>query len=139
MQVELGFLDSHELARGEAVCMRVLPEELPETGLPFCRRRKVCSKCALFTLQEQLDAHIKKHVFEKPMECPLCNRFFTERADYKEHIQFHRNVRELSCGICSVEFKSDAAIAKHIVEEHGESDGKIEFEVVPDFDEGDAQ
>lgn len=77
--------------------------------------KKQCLKCfAIFNNSKEETAH---KCLEKTIECPHCEKTFSQQLHLKQHIKIHIDKEKKKCKICSKKFVA-ARLERHILNVH---------------------
>lgn len=62
---------------------------------------------------------------QKPIECHLCKRTFTDRPEYKNHLKIHSKARHYECSICKKLIVGRIPYMKHLNDVHSDENGSM--------------
>lgn len=62
---------------------------------------------------------------QKPIECHLCKRTFTDRPEYKNHLKIHSKARRYECSICKKLIVGRIPYMKHLNDLHSDENGSM--------------
>lgn len=66
-----------------------------------------CGVCQqVFSLETRLLSHTC-------IRCPVCNKLFTHRNDYRKHSRTHSGEKPFKCSICDKPFRNKSSLKKH--------------------------
>uniref|UniRef100_A0A336KMT3 CSON011838 protein n=1 Tax=Culicoides sonorensis TaxID=179676 RepID=A0A336KMT3_CULSO len=78
--------------------------------------------------RKSLEYHVaKKHQNVPIFRCKLCNRYFTEEAEYQLHEKSHEDDPELICSTCGFQCKGQTVLRRHIFHKHKSTEVEPRF------------
>ena len=72
---------------------------------------QVCSKA--FTNTGNLKKHLLTHTGERPHKCGMCHKSFTRKSYLNSHVQIHTGEKPHVCSTCGKEFTHRSALNIH--------------------------
>ena len=51
---------------------------------------------------------------QKPFECEICQKSFTQKGQLKEHRRIHSGELPYQCGFCEKSFRNSSALVTHL-------------------------
>jgi len=88
------------------------------SGVHLKLKQYVCNTCGKsFPNADQLCMHKKRHTGE--LTCPMCNKSFMKKQNFKEHLRAHQGIRPYKCTACDAGFIDNRALKKHALKVHG--------------------
>jgi uncharacterized Zn-finger protein len=72
---------------------------------------EVCNR--RFTQKHNLIVHMKKHTEENPYQCHICNHNFTQKIHLTEHIRTHTGEKPYHCELCNRRFTQKTHLTEH--------------------------
>jgi len=76
----------------------------------------ICNK--RFTDGSNCRRHIRKHLGKRPFQCKICGETFTLNADRKRHMIIHTSKNPFKCPQCDERFAVKNNISRHIRNNH---------------------
>ena len=67
-------------------------------------------KCDVYTKKHFKESHTK----EKPHECEVCKKTFSQKAHLNTHLRIHTGDRPFSCDICHKRFSDSSNRNRHL-------------------------
>ncbi|CAH1964115.1 unnamed protein product [Acanthoscelides obtectus] len=93
--------------------------EVPTTKMDIPNQLS-CVRCDKeFMSQETLDAHLKRHMKQRPFTCDICNKSFVFRQGLERHNLTHAANNSHRCNYCDSSFRTSIALARHITQHEG--------------------
>ena len=71
-----------------------------------------------YSIATRLKVHIRTHLGEKPYQCDICFKSFTEKGNLKTHMRFHSSQRPFKCPQCEKTYKTNGHLKDHIEIQH---------------------
>ena len=71
----------------------------------------ICSKA--FSQHGNIKRHLRIHTKEKPYKCELCGKSFTENGSLKRHLKIHTRDKLYGCDTCDELFTQDSNLRTH--------------------------
>ena len=65
--------------------------------------------------------HKRRHTEQKPYECDVCNKRFTNTSSLIVHKRTHTGEKPYECDVCSKQFSSSRSLSRHKVRVHKKS------------------
>ena len=81
----------------------------------------ICSICAKgFSLEQNMQRHMKIHDGVKPYQCSFCEKSFTQSGSCKDHeARVHTGNLPHACKLCDAKFATLAPLQRHNFQHHG--------------------
>ncbi|CAL8128443.1 unnamed protein product [Orchesella dallaii] len=92
---------------------------LPISEAVHCIAAPPCSICGLqFLRLQNLDEH-RKEIHKLGVECPTCNKLYSNRTALSIHrSNHHKDAEEIVCEACGKSFKTKSYLREHIITMH---------------------
>ncbi|XP_059047313.1 zinc finger protein 235-like [Achroia grisella] len=74
-----------------------------------------CTICRKrFTQQSGVQQHMRMHTGDRPFPCTFCPKAFTQKSGLDQHIRIHTKVKPYRCVICSKSFCQSVHLKQHM-------------------------
>ena len=70
------------------------------------RMNVMCAMCVAHHLQ----SHMRIHTNEKPYECDVCEKRFSDSGNLKKHMRIHTNEKPYECDVCDKAFRDSGTL-----------------------------
>ena len=74
---------------------------------------QICGKS--FTQKSSVITHIQTHMGKKPYNCEVCGKSFSRNSDLAKHIRIHTGEKPYQCTTCGRNFRIKEDLNKHIM------------------------
>ena len=64
--------------------------------------------------QVTLLGHIRLHTGDKPYQCKVCDKYFSDLSNLKRHLRIHTGDKPYKCTVCGKGFRQSAHLTTHI-------------------------
>ena len=71
-----------------------------------------------FSSLDTLQKHMRIHTKEKPYECDVCEKRFTQSGNLKRHMVIHTNERPYECHVCEKRYRQLSGLKYHMRTQH---------------------
>lgn len=108
-QIVPKFVDKYVAVESEDA-IAIIPKKKGKTANPVLRNVFACDKCTRsFSLQQQLEIHVKIHSRERNFACSLCSKTFLRKSDVEKHMFTHTQQKpfEVSYNLNQIRFNSN--------------------------------
>ena len=102
-------------------CGKAIKNDLKRHMLTHTSASFICIKCAKpFTLQHNLDRHMRTHDGLRPYSCNFCVKSYSQAGSLKDHEgSVHNGEKCHKCKMCDALFTNYMSLMRHNVKEHG--------------------
>ncbi|XP_072179785.1 zinc finger Y-chromosomal protein-like [Diadema setosum] len=76
--------------------------------------REQCKVCGNSISKEYMRIHMRVHTGEKPFQCKVCSRCFTQKGSFKRHMRVHTGEKPFQCKVCSRCFSQNCSLTRHM-------------------------
>ncbi|XP_072179407.1 uncharacterized protein [Diadema setosum] len=82
-------------------------------------QREKCKVCMNFVLNHNMHDHMRVHNGEKPFQCKVCSRCFSQKSSLKRHMSLHDPKhlyarKPFQCKVCSRFFTQQGSLNRHM-------------------------
>ena len=64
-------------------------------------------------LLHYLARHMCTHTNERPYECEVCDKAFTQSQHLQKHMRIHTNEKQYKCDVCEKRFRQSGSLKSH--------------------------
>ncbi|XP_071506804.1 uncharacterized protein [Diadema antillarum] len=80
----------------------------------FFVKREQCKVCRKSILKGWMKIHMRVHTGEKPFQCEVCSRCFTQKWSLNQHMRLHTGEKPFQCKVCSRCFSQKSSLKRHM-------------------------
>ncbi|XP_013194549.1 zinc finger protein 665 isoform X1 [Amyelois transitella] len=80
----------------------------------------VCNVCGIEVKRCHYKQHMIRHTGEKPYECNLCGKRFTQSGSLKAHLRRHTGIKRFQCDVCQHGFYEKNNLITHMTKHSDE-------------------